>query len=76
MVTDAYPPLRTSCAVQMYDLGQAFIEEGHQVSIITPSNDLKGKFKILPVYSHKSKISEKSITGIWLLKVFFSYILI
>jgi len=46
MVTDAYPPLRTSCAVQMYDLGQAFIEEGHQVTIITPSNDLKGKFKI------------------------------
>jgi hypothetical protein len=30
----------------MYDLGQAFIEEGHQVTIITPSNDLKGKFKI------------------------------
>jgi len=46
MVADAYPPLRTSCAVQMYDLGQAFIEEGHQVSIITPSYGLKEKIKI------------------------------
>jgi glycosyltransferase involved in cell wall biosynthesis len=46
MVTDAYPPLRTSCAVQMYDLGQAFIEEGHQVTIITPSTDLQEKIRI------------------------------
>ncbi len=46
MVTDAYPPLRTSCAVQMYDLGQAFIEQGHQVSIITPSYGLQEKIKI------------------------------
>ncbi len=46
MVTDAYPPLRTSCAVQMYDLGQAFVEEGHQVTIITPLNGLQEKIRI------------------------------
>lgn len=46
MVTDAYPPMRTSCAVQMYDLGQAFIEEGHQVTLITPVSALKEKISI------------------------------
>ena len=46
MVTDAYPPMRTSCAVQMYDLGQAFIEQGHQVTIVTPASALKEKIYI------------------------------
>ncbi len=41
MVTDAYPPMRTSCAVQMHDLAQAFIAEGHQVTIITPTSTQK-----------------------------------
>lgn len=36
IVTDTYPPLRTSGAQQIYDLGQAFIQEGHQVTIVTP----------------------------------------
>jgi len=36
MVADAYPPMRTSCAVQMYDLGQALIKAGHQVTMIVP----------------------------------------
>ena len=46
MVTDAYPPMRTSCAVQMYDLGQACIEEGHQVTVITPDSTLKENSRI------------------------------
>jgi glycosyltransferase involved in cell wall biosynthesis len=36
IVTDTYPPLRTSGAQQIYDLGQAFIQEHHQVTIVTP----------------------------------------
>jgi len=36
IITDTYPPLRTSGAQQIYDLGQAFIQEGHQVTIVTP----------------------------------------
>jgi glycosyltransferase involved in cell wall biosynthesis len=36
IVADAYPPMRTSCAVQMYDLGQALIKAGHQVTMIFP----------------------------------------
>lgn len=46
MVTDAYPPLRTSCAVQMYDLGQVLVKEGHQVTVITPIHDLQEKIQI------------------------------
>jgi len=46
MVTDAYPPMRTSCAVQMYDLSQAFIEEGHQVTVITPVSSLNDRIHI------------------------------
>lgn len=46
MITDAYPPMRTSCAVQMYDLAQAFIEEGHQVTVITPDSTPKQNIRI------------------------------
>lgn len=46
MVTDAYPPMRTSCAVQMHDLAQAFIAEGHQVTIIIPVNAQKKDIQI------------------------------
>lgn len=37
IVSDAYPPMRTSCAAQIYELGQAFLRLGHRVSIIIPS---------------------------------------
>lgn len=46
MVADAYPPMRTSCAVQMYDLGQAFIEDGHQVTMIVPVSAQAEKVRI------------------------------
>lgn len=41
IISDAYPPMRTSCAIQIYDLAQAFIEQGHQVSIIIPAHSQK-----------------------------------
>ena len=37
LLTDAYLPMRTSGATQMYDLGQAFLAEGHQVLVLTPA---------------------------------------
>jgi hypothetical protein len=46
MVADAYPPMRTSCAVQMYDLGQAFIQAGHQVTMIVPVSTQVEKVRI------------------------------
>lgn len=35
IVTDAYPPMRTSAANLIYELGQAFLKKGHQVYVIT-----------------------------------------
>lgn len=46
MVTDAYPPMRSSCAVQMHDLAKAFIEEGHQVTVITTDSTPKENIRI------------------------------
>ena len=46
IISDAYPPMRTSCATQIYDLAQAFIEHGHQVSIIIPGHSQKKSVEI------------------------------
>ena len=34
LVADAYPPLRTSCAVQMKDLAKEFALQGHEVTVL------------------------------------------
>ena len=46
IISDAYPPMRTSCATQIYDLAQAFIEQSHQVSIIIPAHSQKASVEI------------------------------
>ena len=46
IISDAYPPMRTSCATQIYDLAQAFIEQSHQVSIIIPAYSQKASVEI------------------------------
>lgn len=46
IISDAYPPMRTSCATQIYDLAQAFIEQDHQVSIIIPAHSQKNVVEI------------------------------
>lgn len=38
IISDAYPPMRTSCATQIYDLAQAFLEQDNQVSIVIPAH--------------------------------------
>lgn len=37
LVADSYPPLRTSGAVQLRDLSQEFLRQGHQVTVMVPS---------------------------------------
>jgi glycosyltransferase involved in cell wall biosynthesis/predicted O-methyltransferase YrrM len=56
IISDAYPPMRTSCATQIYDLAQAFVEQSHQVSIVIPAHSQKNAVEIsntdgLTVYS-------------------------
>ena len=46
IISDAYPPMRTSCATQIYDLAQAFIEQDHQVSIIIPAHSQRNVVEI------------------------------
>ncbi len=41
LVSIHYPPLRTSAAVQMSDLAQGFIQQGHEVLVITTSEDIE-----------------------------------
>jgi glycosyltransferase involved in cell wall biosynthesis len=36
LVTDTYPPLRTSGAVMMQDLAMALIKQGHIISVVVP----------------------------------------
>jgi glycosyltransferase involved in cell wall biosynthesis len=36
LIADAYPPLRTSCAVQMRDLAHALAGQGHAVTVLVP----------------------------------------
>jgi glycosyltransferase involved in cell wall biosynthesis len=39
LIADAYPPLRTSCAVQVRDLAQEVALQGHEITVIVPSLD-------------------------------------
>ncbi len=37
LIADAYPPLRSSGAVQLRDLSQEFVRQGHEMTVIVPS---------------------------------------
>lgn len=41
LVADTFPPMRTSGAVQLRDLSRELIRQGHSVTVILPSPDLK-----------------------------------
>ena len=41
LIADAYPPMRTSAAVQLRDLSQEMVRQGHNVTVMIPSFDLK-----------------------------------
>lgn len=41
LVADAYPPLRSSGAVQLRDLSQEFVRQGHEVTVMVPSQELE-----------------------------------
>ena len=46
LVADAYPPLRSSGAVQLRDLSQEFVRQGHEVTVMVPSQDIDSPFAI------------------------------
>ena len=46
LISDAYPPLRTSTAVQIRDLAEEFFRLGHEITVIVPSVGLKNPWMI------------------------------
>ena len=41
LITVHYPPIKSSCAVQMKDLAREFLNQGHNPVVITPGHQLK-----------------------------------
>ena len=44
LVADAFPPLRSSAAVQLRDLALEFVRQGHQITIIIPSSEITKRY--------------------------------
>jgi glycosyltransferase involved in cell wall biosynthesis len=63
LIADAFPPLRSSAAVQLRDLSLEFLRQGHEVVVITPSSDINRTYSseklagidILRIKSPKTK---------------------
>ena len=46
LVADTFPPLRTSGAVQLRDLVREFIRQGHELTVLLPSQEQKGDWEL------------------------------
>jgi glycosyltransferase involved in cell wall biosynthesis len=46
LVADAYPPSRTSAAVQMHDLAQELARQGHEPTVLVPASGLTTRWEI------------------------------
>ena len=46
LIADAYPPMKTSAAVQLRDLSHEFVRLGHQLTVILPDSSLKTKWSV------------------------------
>ena len=46
LIADAFPPLRTSGAIQLRDLSIEFIRQGHSISVMLPDPDLLESYSI------------------------------
>lgn len=46
LIAEHFPPMRSSCAVQMRDLAFELRDRGHQVTVLVPGHDLRGGYEI------------------------------
>ena len=46
LIADTFPPLRTSGAVQLRDLSREFVRQGHDLTVILPSSDLREAWSV------------------------------
>lgn len=42
LIADTFPPLRNSGAVQLRDLAKEFVRQGHELTVLLPSADVRG----------------------------------
>jgi glycosyltransferase involved in cell wall biosynthesis len=46
IITDTFPPLKNSGAIQMRDLSLEFVKQGHKVLILTPSSEINSPYRL------------------------------
>ncbi|HWU75227.1 MAG TPA: glycosyltransferase family 4 protein, partial [Rhodanobacter sp.] len=46
LVADAFPPMRTSAAVQLRDLTREFVRQGHQITVMLPDAELRDEWQV------------------------------
>ena len=45
LVSIHYPPLKSSCAIQMRDLAEQFLSEGHIPTVIVPDENIQTQWR-------------------------------
>lgn len=51
LIADAFPPLRSSGAVQLRDLSQEFVKQGHALTVLLPDSELSDNCRVEVVSS-------------------------
>lgn len=46
LIADAFPPMRSSGAVQLRDLSREFIYQGHEITVILPSSEIESSWQL------------------------------
>ena len=46
LIADTYPPLSTSGAIQIRDLAEEFVKQGHEITVFTPLQNLEARYSI------------------------------
>ena len=46
LIADTFPPLRTSGAVQLRDLSREFVRQGHELTVLLPSSELRAPWSL------------------------------
>lgn len=82
IIADSFPPLKNSAAVLVFSLAEALAGLGHQLLVITPSQDIEkshieddyGIFKVLRIRCGRIKSHQKFLRGISELGLFFAFL--
>ena len=46
LITDSFPPVRNSGAIQMRDLSRELAKQGHEVLVLTPSSEIDSSYRL------------------------------